>query len=547
MSVVRYAVVLAILCAGLCGPATIEGAAPVSADAPPYQLAVARSMEKVQREGQYDGKLGSTLRLELARNEYGGAQIVVANVTRDVHGLRAEASPLRSAKGTIPASCVTVRQVGYVHTVKCDAYPQTRIGLWPDPLLELPQVDVPAGKVQPLWVTIHVPKEAPAGEYRGTITLRADDAPATRVEVMAKVWDVTLPERPKFRAMALDGPRTDAAYDLLLAHRMSPAYALCGWSWDRPQPPVVRRDDGAWDFSAADQIAEHCVPRGMNAFVISHAPKPGKYGFPEDYSAEYRARFAEFLKAYTDHLRAKGWLKLGMTYNIDEAAPKLWDLCKENYRQAKAIAPDVPMMQCLNEPKGVAALAGFADIWDVYITQFQQAGVPARMQAGDQGWFAICCYPATHPNLFTDYPALDARMVGWLSWKAGVSGFEYWSASSWGENPTRLAKGYLDEIESDWQANTFGKYNGDGYLMYPGPEGKLLSSIRLENLRDGFQDWELLAMLKERGGPRAAELLRLDGLCQDDMSFTNDPEVLLAQRHQVLAALAATAPPGRGG
>jgi hypothetical protein len=129
-------------------------------------------------------------------------------------------------------------------------------------------------------------------------------------------------------------------------------------------------------------------------------------------------------------------------------------------------------------------------------------------------------------------------MVGWLSWKAGVSGFEYWSASSWGENPKRLTKGYLDEIESDWQANTFGKYNGDGYLIYPGPEGKLLSSIRLENLRDGFQDWELLAMLKARGGPHAAELLRLDGLCQDDMSFTNDPEALLARRHQVLAALA---------
>ena len=39
--------------------------------------------------------------------------------------------------------------------------------------------------------------------------------------------------------------------------------------------------------------------------------------------------------------------------------------------QAKAIAPDVPVMQCLNEPAGVAALAGSADIWDVYITQFQ--------------------------------------------------------------------------------------------------------------------------------------------------------------------------------
>ena len=506
-------------------------------DAPAYQVAIAGSMEKVRREAPYRGKLGKTLQIELARSEYEGAQIVIAHVTRDVHGLRAEASALRSAQGAIPASCVTVRQVGYVHTVKCDAYPQTYIGLWPDPLLELTRVEVPAGKVQPLWVTVYAPKDASAGEYRGTITLRAENAPATQIELVVKVWNVTLPERPRFRAMALDGPRTEEYYDLLLAHRMSPAYAMCGWSWDRPQPPVVKRADGAWDFSAADRIGEHCVPRGMNAFIISHAPKPGKYGFPKEYSAEYREQFGEFLNAYTKHLRAKGWLKLGMTYNIDEAGPELWEMCKANYQQAKAIAPEVPMMQCLNEPKGVAALAGFADIWDVYITQFQEAGVPGRMKAGDQGWFAICCYPAAHPNLFVDYPGIDARVVGWLSWKAGVGGFEYWSVSSWGENPKRLAKGYLDEIESDWQANTFGNYNGDGYLTYPGPESRPLSSIRLENLRDGFEDWELLAMLKERGGGRAEELLRLDGLCKDDMSFTSDPEVLLGWRSKVLAAL----------
>jgi hypothetical protein len=537
MRLATYVVSLITLGAGLCQPAAAEGAASVRSDASAYQVAITGSMEKVRRETPYTGKTSKTLRMELAHTEYEDAQIVIMNVPRDVHGLRAETAALQSAKGTIPASCVTVRQVGYVHTVTCDAYPQTYVGLWPDPLLELAQVDVPAGKVQPLWVTVHAPKEARAGEYRGTITLRADNAPTTQVELLVKVWNITLPERPKFRAMALDGPRTEAYYDLLLAHRISPAYAMCGWSWDRPQPPVVRRADGTWDFSAADRIAEHCVPRGMNAFVISHAPKPGKYGFPQEYSAEYRQRFAEFLKAYTEHLRTKGWLELGMTYNIDEAAPQLWEMCKENYRQAKVIAPEVPMMQCLNEPKGVAALAGFADIWDVYITQFQEAGVPARMKAGDQGWFALCCYPAAHPNLFIDYPGIDARIVGWLSWKAGVSGFEYWSVSSWGEDPKRLANGYLDAVESDWQANTFGSYNGDGYLTYPGPGGKPLSSIRLENLRDGFQDWELLAMLKERGGKRAEELLRLDGLCRDDMSFTSDPEVLLGWRSEVLAAL----------
>ena len=130
-------------------------------------------------------------------------------------------------------------------------------------------------------------------------------------------------------------------------------------------------------------------------------------------------------------------------------------------------------------------------------------------------------------------------MVGWLSWKAGVSGFEYWSASHWGDNPGRLPRGYLDEVESEWQANTFQRYNGDGYLTYPGPEGRPLSSIRLENLRDGFEDWELLALLKTKGDEHADDLLKLDALCDDDMSFVPDPTRLMATRRLVAAALEA--------
>jgi hypothetical protein len=237
---------------------------------------------------------------------------------------------------------------------------------------------------------------------------------------------------------------------------------------------------------------------------------------------------------------------MGMIFNIDEAAPEQWEICRQNYRQSKAIAPEVPVMQCLNEPAGVAALTGFADIWDVYFTQYQQAGVPARQKAGDDAVFAICCYPATHPNLFIDYPGIDARIVGWLSWKAGVFGFEYWSASHWGDNLGRLPRGYLDEIESEWQANTFQRYNGDGYLLYPGPGGKPLSSIRLENLRDGFEDWELLALLKKKDGERAEDLLSLKGLCEEDMSFNPNPVALMATRRQVAEALTAGDGAGAG-
>jgi hypothetical protein len=513
-----------------------------------YQVGVAGAMEKIRRDVPYAGALGGTLRMALARNESEGGQIVVANVNRDLHGLRGEGSELRSGANVLAASAITVRQVGYVNTVNCDAYSSPYVGLWPDPLLELSSVDVPAGKVQPLWVTVHAPAGTSPGDYRGTITLTTKEAPPVRVPLEVRVWDITLPQQRAFRGMVVEGPRTEAAYARLLANHLSPAYALVGWSWDKPQSPVVETN-GAWDFAEVDRLLADLLPQGLNVFTVARLPRPGLHGFPDHYSPEFREHFHAFLKAYADHLRERGWLSLARAYNIDEAPAAYWETCRENYREVKAAAPDLAVMQCLNDPAGVAALVGAVDVWDLYIRQFNQAGGPARVRAGEDAITALCCYPASHPNLFIDYPGIDARIVGWVNWKIGATGFEYWSASSWGDNLTRLGPhGFLDSVESAWRANTFGNYNGDGYLLYPGPEGTVLSSMRLENLRDGCEDYELLALLKARVATAKAagrdvaaaeKLLSLDGVCEEDLSYTPDPQALLAARERVAEAVVA--------
>ena len=57
---------------------------------------------------------------------------------------------------------------------------------------------------------------------------------------------------------------------------------------------------------------------------------------------------------------------------------------------------------------------------------------------------------------------------------------------------------------TDWLVHpgNEGVANGDGYLTYVGPDGIPLPSIRLENFRDGLEDYAyakiLERMLKER-------------------------------------------------
>ena len=94
-------------------------------------------------------------------------------------------------------------------------------------------------------------------------------------------------------------------------------------------------------------------------------------------------------------------------------------------------------------------------------------------------------------------------------------------------------------------------YNCDGMLFYPGPGGTPCPSIRLENIRDGIEDWESFYMLRDyadtlrTGGPaagsKAAGLLQQadamldvpDEVVKSVTEWSQDPELLLKTRRQL--------------
>ncbi len=84
-------------------------------------------------------------------------------------------------------------------------------------------------------------------------------------------------------------------------------------------------------------------------------------------------------------------------------------------------------------------------------------------------------------------------------------------------------------MRGGWIANTFLDYNGDGYLLYPDKDGKPLSSIRLECLRDGFEDYEYLALLKKLGGDASIP----EELVAGTRVFSSEPELLIQKREKV--------------
>jgi len=62
-----------------------------------------------------------------------------------------------------------------------------------------PPANVPANTCQPLWLSLRVPCDAPAGKYRGTITVRADQAAPCSIPLEAEVIPWRVPDPREFQ------------------------------------------------------------------------------------------------------------------------------------------------------------------------------------------------------------------------------------------------------------------------------------------------------------------------------------------------------------
>jgi len=475
-------------------------------------LSATSSMIKVPMELEKPIYVGDTAKINAAGGEYESFQVIISSKDSSaLEGIHWKVDALTGKNGEIGVGNITVNPVGYVQTTTTSKSYPSSLGWWPDPLLQIDTLSIPAGERQPLWVTIYVPRGTPAGLYNGYIHIKADKKGSSGIPVSLRVWGFNLPLRPSLKTLTWVSSLKDfggnsrknrkAFYELLLKHRLGPGGR-------------VELDEEMLDF---------CIDRGMNAFILDNIPNL-KRNHQDNFTDEYKSSLQKRLNKYVKKFAHHGWLNgMAYVYNYDEVDKKHWPLAKEMYSLVKNVSSDLNVIQCLNIPEGVKALAGYADTWDVYVSQYEKSGVKNRVKKGDEAWLAVCCYPSVRPNLFLEYPAIDGRILGWICFQTGVTGFEYWSPNHWKGNISSPG------LRGDWKANTFLNYNGDGYLTYPAQGGGILSSVRLENLRDGFEDYEYLNLLKKLGGNTELSKTVVSG----PTDYTSDFELLYQIRKKI--------------
>ena len=458
-------------------------------------------------------------RFSMAKGESESLQIILDPLDTSREQVEVYASQLSNGEQKYEG-LIDVRLVGYVETVdqnRWDWQKPEDIGWWPDPLLPNRPFSIPKKWTQSIWVTIEAPVNIEAGQYQFEITITSNDQ-SVDILFSVDIWDYAI-SQGQMHNMAWMPPEILGKYyshdnmfsdefislykhwaDFAFDHGLPPAAdMLCGWKDEDISWPI-RKVNGKLDFTRFDELLEFGLERGMKEFVLAIFPRRKSFNSLDE---NQKRMMQEYLSTTYQHLSEKGVEDRAMVYNIDEPPESLFESCKQNYNYIKSIIPECKVYQCLNNVEGIEALKGYADIWDVYIPQYAKTGL---MGSGEEIRWAVCVWPHDSPNLFTEYDGLDPRIIGWLMHKYKIKGFEYWNYfHSWKENMPFEWLPQESVTTTHWKK---GKYvEGDGLLVYPGPEGLPLSSIRLENLRDGFEDYRLLAAVENRINMESAQNL----------------------------------------
>ena len=177
------------------------------------------------------------------------------------------------------------------------------------------------------------------------------------------------------------------------------------------------------------------------------------------------------------------------------------------------------------------------DRWAVHAPIFDTANnaqIMERIHSGKEVWWYVDqTPPRPYGNFFLDFEAIEHRILFWQTWALGVRGMYYWGVNTPpnGNNPWQKL---LDVTP----------VNGDGLLLYTDKNGPV-NSIRWENIRDGIEDYDYLAIFNDRRRKlletpghealleRAAKVYNLGEVIPSLVEFTRDPEVLLQKRRDL--------------
>jgi hypothetical protein len=284
----------------------------------------------------------------------------------------------------------------------------------------------------------------------------------------------------------------------------------------------------ALDYKNSSLGVDLGQPRHVTRLVLR-----GEYG-------STRAR----VKRFYEVARAHGMGDRAYVYGFDEWGDVTrYGEIKDTYDELKAIAPGIKACSTVVHP--VPPIDHTIDAWCPALC-YEFPEYRRARQRGQEVWYYAggCPYDPYPTHELLDVPSVEARAFFWVAWRYQYTGWLHWELNIWTNN----MGGDKRWPEVPWDPARGGVRNGEVGRIYPGPDATPLPSVRLENMRDGIEDYDYLWLLRDRarklpaGSNKrvAAEKLINDtilALCPSRAHFERDPARVLALHEQLGLAL----------
>lgn len=487
------------------------------------------------------------------RGEKVFAQAVISSDT-ELEDVTLSVSDLSNGKSGIKSGNISVQFVSFVVSDLLDTTKYGQCGQrqdkseWGEVLvadvLDLKEsMNIPAGRKQPVWMTVNVPSNAKPGKYRGKLTVSSSNAKSRSLPVELIVSDHILPPDSDW-AFHLDlwqNPYSVARYEnvplwseahfkamrpvmrmLAEAGQKSVTTTIMNRPWNGQTEDAfgsmvtkIRRIDGTWlyDYTIFDRWVEFMFSLGIDKQINCYSMIPWALEF--DYydqatssnttiqatpgSQEYNEYWGSFIADFARHLKSKGWFEKTMIA-MDE-------------RPMESMQAVLSLIRNI-EPGFKISLAGnyhepinheIADFSEGFAPkkEFPESAKAKRKELGLTTTFYTCCAEA-HPNMFVISNPDEAAWLGWFAQADGYDGYLRWAYNSWTLDPL------TDARFRTWPA-------GDCFVVYPGGRG----SVHFAKLTEGIQDFEKVRILRAQWQKEGKEA-KLSQLTEILKSFSTE-------------------------
>lgn len=471
----------------------------------------------------------------MAKNETENAQIVIST-EEDRSGLSVEISELKAASGAVLQG-----EVLREYYIDCGGT------YFPDPIAPMNEqtekFDIASGKSQAMLLSFTTEKDTEAGRYEGIVSVKCGDETLKQVRIAVNVWDITISDT-------------------------FTSECVMGMNWGQ----IYRFDPQLGEDDYYRVYYEFLLDYGVNAYELPYDIRSAE---GQAYMSDPRVR--SFRVNYTDNVQRlqeyysvlssnEEWMKKAYFYPHDEPTTKeglanmarKCELIREHCPGVRIVVPFFTNIAIEEGVDQIEYMSEHVDIWcpktfaftkradsakgkkmlytKAQERNFEEFGQRMANEAaeGDDIWWYVCWEPGMpYLNMYVDMTGLQNRLLFWQQKQYNVTGFLYWQCNYWGrvENPwTNMATvGKHHETGELWLSESV---FGDGSVIYPGSQVGVTgpcSSMRLESVRDGLEDFELFTMLEEKLGSDAVNGI-IKQVSDNIIEFSSDEEAFVAAR-----------------